>query len=91
MIVEKWKADLIEIEKIEANAVAKPIGWDSKKKSYNFRTREQTLDAIELVSKRIVENEVKLVELRRKVDGIDENLKKERAEVISKYGGYWDL
>jgi hypothetical protein len=91
MIVEKWKADLIEIDKIEANAIAKQIGWDPKKKTYKSRTREQTLEAIEVVSYRIVQNEAKLVELRRKVDEIDENLKKERAEVISKYGGYWDL
>jgi hypothetical protein len=91
MIVEKRKADLIEIDKIEANAIEEPIGWDSKKKTYKSRTKEQTLEAIEVVSYRIVQNEVKLVELRRKVDEIDENPKKERAEVISKYGGYWDL
>jgi hypothetical protein len=91
MTVESYKADLLEIEKIETNAIAKPMFWDPKKKTYKARTREQTLDAIELVNKRIVENEVKLVELRRKIDEIDENLKKERAEVISKYGGYWDI
>ena len=90
-VVVRFKADVIEIDKIEANATKPPMWWDPKKKTLNFRTREQLVDAIESVSKRITEDELRIVELRRKVDEVDAKVKEELAEVTKKYGGYWDL
>jgi hypothetical protein len=93
--IEGWKKDLLTLDRIESGEIdakaAKSMGYRAAPGTYNGRTRDQTLNAIATVSKRLVDDEAHLEDARKRAKEVDEGVRKNRDDIIAKYGGEWPL
>jgi hypothetical protein len=94
--IEGWNKDLLTLDQIERGEIdakaAKSMGYRAARGTYNGRTRDQTLlNAIATASKRLVDDEAQLEDARKGAEEVDEGVRKNRDDIISKYGGEWPL
>lgn len=93
--IEGWNKDLFTLDQIESGEIdakaAMLRGYRAARGTYNGRTRDQTLNAIATVSKRLVDDEANLEDARKRAKEVDEGIRKNRDDIIAKYGGEWPL
>ncbi len=91
--IAQWREDPAALDALDPDV--KTNLHDPKDKTYRPRTKEQALEAIEYRieyrGKHLVETEEKLVEKRKKADQVSSEIRKERDEIITKYGSDYDL
>lgn len=87
--IAQWREDLAALDLLDPDVKANL--YDPKMKTDRHRAKEQTLEAIGYRGKHLAETEDKLVEMRKKADQVSPEIKKEREEVIAKYGLDYDL
>jgi hypothetical protein len=93
--IEGWEEDLLTLNRIQSGEIdaqtAQSMLYDARRDTYNSRTREQTLGAIVTVSKRLVDGEARLEEAKKRARQVNEGVRKNRDDIIAKYGGEWPL
>ena len=65
--------------------------YDPRRKAYNGRTRDETIEAIQYRSKIVAEDEKKLPGMRRAAENVSDEVRRWRDLYKEKYGSDYEL